>query len=76
MQTAEQITQKIQELRNEQATVHPGSKTPDMRRFFELDDEINTLLKQRKKLTQCIIIPTQAQVDLMDHVLSNDYDNE
>jgi hypothetical protein len=73
---AEQITAKIQELRVEQAKVHPESPTANMRRFFELDDEINQLLSLLHKLTTPKKVPTKAQVDLMDYVLSDEYDNE
>jgi len=71
-----QINAKIAELRKEQGKVRPGSPTVDMRRYFEIDAEVNELIEARARLAPHPTPPTDAQLAEMDYVLSDAYDDD
>jgi len=71
-----QINAKIDELRKEQRTVGPGAANVNMARYFEIDAEINGLADEKYWMMHKKSVPTQAQLDRMDYVLSDAYDDD
>jgi len=71
-----QINVKIDELRKEQRTVGPGATNVNMTRYFEIDAEINELADKKYWMMHKKSVPTQAQLDRMDYVLSDAYDDD
>ena len=72
----EQISARIDELRQEQRTVKPGVENMNIARYFAIDAEINELAEKKYWMLHEKSVPTQAQVDRMDYVLSGAYDDD
>jgi len=72
----DQINAKIAELREEQAKVQPGTPGGNLRRYFEIDAQVNELLDAIARLTPKPTPPTDAQLAAMDYVLSDAYDDD
>ena len=71
-----QINAKIAELREEQAKVRPGTPGGNLRRYFEIDAQVNELLDAKTRQAPRPTPPTDAQLAAMDYALSDAYDDD
>jgi len=73
---SKQINAKIAKLREEQAKAQPGTPGGNLRRFFEIDQEVNDLLEAKAHLAPRPAAPTEEQLRAMEYVFSDAYDDD